>query len=142
MYRGIIYVPNSQELKNMILREMNNVPYAGHPGYQKTIAAAKSQYYCPGMKKEVVDFIAKCLKCQKVKAEHRHPIGLLQPLPIHEWKWEVVTIDFITKLPRTNKQHDSIMVVVDNLTKVALFIPVKLTHKATNIVDIYMREIS
>jgi hypothetical protein len=49
-------------------------------------------------------------------------------------------MDFITKLPRTNKQHDSIMVVVDKLTKVAHFIPVKLTHKETNVVDIYMRE--
>jgi hypothetical protein len=141
-FRGRIYVPNFQELKNMILGEMHNVPYVGHPGYQKTTAALKSQYYWPGMKKEVVDFIAKCLECQKVKAEHRHLAGLLQPLPIHEWKWEVVTMDFITKLPRTNKQHDSIMVVVDMLTKVAHFIPVKLTHRATNIVDVYMREIA
>ena len=94
------------------------------------------------MKKEVVDFIARCLECQKVKAEHRHPTGLLQPLPIPEWKWEVVTLDFITKLPRKNKQHDSIMVVVDKLTKAAHFILVKLTHKATNIVDVYMREIA
>jgi hypothetical protein len=50
-YRGKIYVPNSQELKIMILREMHNVPYVGHPGYQKTIATVKSQYYWPGMKK-------------------------------------------------------------------------------------------
>jgi hypothetical protein len=86
----------------------------------------KKQYYWPGMKKEVVDFIARCLECQKFKVEHRHPTGLLQPLPIPEWKWEVVTMDFITKLPRTTKQHDSIMVVVDKLTKVSHFIPVKL----------------
>jgi hypothetical protein len=52
-------------------------------------------------------------KCQKVKAEHRHPSGLLQSLPIPEKKWELITMDFITGLPRTNKQHDSIMVVVD-----------------------------
>jgi hypothetical protein len=121
---------------------MNNVPYAGHPGYQKIIAAVKSQYYWPGMKKEVADFIAKCLECQKVKVEHRYPIGLLQPLPIPERKWEVVTMDFITKLPRTNEQHHSIMVVVDKLTKAAHFIPVKLTHKATNIADVYMKEIA
>jgi hypothetical protein len=82
MYRGIIYVPNSQELKNMILRELHNVPYARHPGYHKTIIVVKSQYYWLGMKKEVVDFIAKCLECQKVKDEHRHPTCLLQPLPI------------------------------------------------------------
>ena len=88
------------------------------------------------MKKEVVDFISKCLECQKVKDEHRHPAGLVQPLPIPEWKWEVVIMDFITKFPRTNKQHDFIMVVVDKLTKAAHFIPVKLTHKAANIVDV------
>jgi hypothetical protein len=139
MYRGRIYVPNYQELKNMILREMHNVPYAGHPGYQKTIAVVKSQYYWLEMKKEVVDFITKCLECQKVKAEHRHPDGLLQPLPIPEWKWEVVTIYFITKLPITNKKHESIMVVVDKLTKVVHFVPVKLTQKETNIVDAYMK---
>jgi hypothetical protein len=141
MYRGRIYVPNSQQLKNLILREMHNVPYVGHPGYQKTISIVKSQYYWPGMKKEVFYFIAKCLECQKVKFEHRHLAGFLQPLPILEWKWGVVTMDFITKLPRTNKQHDSIMVVVDKLTKFVHFIPVKLTHKEVNIVDIYMREI-
>jgi hypothetical protein len=135
-YKGIIYVPNSHELKYLILREMHNVPYAGNPDYQKTIATVKSQYYWLGMKKEVVDFIAKCLECQKVKDEHRHPARLLQPLHIPEWKSEVVIMDFITKLPRKNKQHDSIMVVVDKLTKAAHFIPVKLTHKETNIADI------
>jgi hypothetical protein len=142
MYNGRTYVPNSQELKNMILREMHNVPYVGHLGYQKTIAAVKSQYYWPIMKKEVVDCIAKCLERQKVKAEHRHPTSLLHPLPIPEWKWEVVTMDFVTKLPRTNKQNDSIMVVVDKITKAAHFILVKLIHKEANIVDVYMREIA
>jgi hypothetical protein len=121
---------------------MHNVPYAGHPGYQKTIAVVKSQYYWPCMKKEVADFVAICLECQKVKAEHRHPASLLQPLPIPEWKWEVVTMDFIAKLPRTNKQHDYIMVVVGKLTKAAHFVLVKLTHKETNIFYVYMKEIT
>jgi hypothetical protein len=121
---------------------MHNVPYAGHPRYQKTIAAVKSQYYWLDMKKEVADFIARYLECQKVKAEHRHPASLLQPLPILEWKWEVITMDFITKLPITNKKHASIMVVVDILTKDAHFVPVKLTHKETNIADVYMKAIS
>ena len=91
------------------------------------------------MKKEVADFIARCLECQKVKVEHIHPTSLLHPLSIPDRKWEVVTMDFITKLPRKNKQHDSIMVVVDKLTKVAHFTLVKITHKATNIVDVYMK---
>jgi hypothetical protein len=76
-----------------------------------------------------------------VKTEHRYPARLLQPLPIPEWKWEVIAVDFITKLLETMRQHDSIMVVVDKLTKAVHFIPVKTTHKVANIVEIYMKEI-
>jgi hypothetical protein len=68
-----------------------------------------------------------------VKVEHRHPTGLLHPLPIPERKWEVVTIDFVTKFPKKERQHDSIMVVVDKLTKVSHFVPIKMTHTTTNI---------
>jgi uncharacterized protein YueI len=67
---------------------------------------------------------------------------LLQPLPILEWKWEVVKIDFITKFLRIMKQHDSIMVVVDKITKETHFILVKTSHKATNIAEIYMKEVA
>jgi predicted transcriptional regulator len=92
------------------------------------------------MEKEVVDFIARCIECQKVKAEHKHLDGLLQPLPILEWMWEVVIMDFISKFLRTAiKQHDSIMVVVDKLTKVAHFIPMKSAHKEE--IDRYIRDI-
>jgi hypothetical protein len=94
------------------------------------------------MKKDVVDYIARCMECQKVKAEHRHPTGLLHPLPISEKKWEVISMDFITGLPRTNKKHDSIMVVVDKLTKDTHFVPVKTMHTTTNIVEISMKEIA
>jgi hypothetical protein len=76
-----------------------------------------------------------------VKVEHRHPTGLLQPLSIPEKKWEVMTMDFITGLPRMNKKHDSIMVVVDKLTKASHFVPMKTTHTTTNIAEIFMKEI-
>jgi hypothetical protein len=82
------------------------------------------------------------MECQKVKAEHRHPAGLLQPLSIPKWKWEVVTMDFITGLPRTSKKHDSIMVVMDKLTKASHFIPLKTTHKESYVADIFMREVA
>jgi hypothetical protein len=142
LYKNIIFVPNVQCLKQMILQEMHNVPYAGHPGYQKTVAVVKIHYFWPGMKREIDEYIARCMECQKVKAEHRHPTGLLQPLPIPEWKWEVVTMDFITGLPRTTKLHDSIIVVVDKLTKAAHFIPLKTTHKAADVVNIFIREVA
>jgi hypothetical protein len=121
---------------------MHNVPYAGHPGYQKTVAVVNSHYFCPGMKREIDEYITRCMECQNVKAEHRHPTGLLQPLPIPEWKWLVVMMDFITGLPRTTKLHDLIMVVVDKITKAAHFIPLKTTHKAIDVVDIFMKEVA
>jgi hypothetical protein len=93
------------------------------------------------MKKDIAEYILGVMKCQQVKAEHQHPAGLLQPLPIPEWKWEVISMDFITGLPMTVKKHDSIMVVVDKLSKVAHFIPVKSTHKANDIANIFMKEI-
>jgi hypothetical protein len=94
------------------------------------------------MKKEVDDFISRCLEFQKVKAEHIHPASLLQPLSIPEWKWKVVKIEFIINLLRTTKKNDSIMVVVDKLAKDSHFILVNLTHKETKIAKIYRREIS
>jgi hypothetical protein len=81
------------------------------------------------------------MECRRVKVEHRHPPSLLHQLPIPEWKWGAIIIDFITKLSKITKQHDSIMVVVDKLTKDAHFILVKLTHKVANITEIYMKEI-
>jgi hypothetical protein len=113
----------------MILKEIHNVPYVGHPGYQKIVAIVNSHHFWPGMKKEIVEYIARCIECQKVKYEHRNPTRLLQPLPIPEWKWEVVTMDFIIGLPIIGKQHDSIMVVVEKLTKAVHFIPLKTTQK-------------
>jgi hypothetical protein len=115
----------------------------GTHNIKKKIVVVKRQYFCLVMKKDVVDYISRCLECNKVKDKHKHPIGLLQPFPIPNYKWEVVTIDFITiitKLPLTVKQHDSIMVVVDKITKVAHFILVKITHKQDKIIRIYMRK--
>ena len=93
--------------------EIHQAPYFGHPGYQKTISIARKQYFFPGIKKDMAEYISRCMKCQQVKVEHQHPAGLLQPLLVPEWKWEVISMDFIIGLPMIWRQHDSIMVVVD-----------------------------
>ena len=93
------------------------------------------------MKYEVAEYIARCLDCQQVKTKHQHPAGLLQPLPIPSWKWEIISLDFITGLPRNQNHNDSIMVVVDKLSKAAHFIPVKTTHKDANIAYIFLKQI-
>ena len=91
------------------------------------------------MKNEVAEFLARCIECQQVKVEHQYPAGLLQPLPIPNWKWEVISLDFVTGLPKNQKQNDSIMVVVDKLSQGAHFIPVKTTYTAVNIAEIFMK---
>ena len=55
----------------------------------------RKEYFWPNIKTEVVDYIARCLECQQVKTEHQHPAGLLQPLPIPSWKWEVISLDLL-----------------------------------------------
>jgi hypothetical protein len=93
------------------------------------------------MKKDIVEYLAKCLECQHVKVEHMHPEGMLYPLPILEWKWETISKDFITRLPKSNKQNDGIIVVVDKLRKVVHFIPIKSTCKVIDIANIFMKKI-
>jgi hypothetical protein len=129
-------------LKSLLLSKIHRVPYAGHLDYEKTIVTVKNKYNWPSMKNEVTNFIARCIECKKVKDEKKHPAGLIQPFSILERKWKVVTMDFITKCPRTTKKHDSIMVVVENLTKSSHFILVKLSYKVANIVERYMREVA
>jgi hypothetical protein len=63
MHKNRIYVPSSGELRNVVLKEMHDVPYVGHPGYQKTITVVRIQFFWPGMKKNVVDYIARCMEC-------------------------------------------------------------------------------
>ena len=89
----------------------------------------------------MVEYISRCMKCQQVKVEHQHLAGLLHPLPVPEWKWEVISMDFITGLQMTWRQHDSIMVVVDKLTKATHFISVKSMHKTDDIANIFMKDI-
>jgi hypothetical protein len=87
IHKNKIYAPSSRELRNSVLEETHDIPYVGHPSYQKKITEVRSQLFWPGMKNDVVHYIAQCMECQKVKHEHRHPTGLLQPLPIPEKKW-------------------------------------------------------
>ena len=93
------------------------------------------------MKRDVAAHVALCDICQRVKAEHQRPAGLLQPLQIPVWKWEEISMDFIMGLPRTQAGYESIWVIVDHLTKVAHFIPVKTTHSSARLAELYMSRI-
>jgi hypothetical protein len=89
----------------------------------------------------VAAHVAMCDVCQRVKAEHQRPVGLLYPLKIPEWKWEEIGMDFITGLPRTSKGYGSIWVIVDRATKVAHFIPVRTNYTGAKLTELYMTRI-
>nr|GEW28932.1 putative reverse transcriptase domain-containing protein [Tanacetum cinerariifolium] len=90
---------------------------------------------------DIATYVRKCLTCAKVKAEHQRPSGLLQQPKIPVWKWERITTDFITKLPRTQTGYDSIWVIVDRLTKSAHFILVNEKFKTKKLAQLYLKEI-
>ena len=94
------------------------------------------------MKADIVNFVARCLACQQVMAEHIHPTCLLQPHAIPELKWQVISMDFIVGLPLTARRHDSIFVVVDTLMKSAHFIPVRMTYQAPDIARVFIYDIA
>jgi hypothetical protein len=98
----------------------------------------KTRYWWYNMKRDIAEYVSLCDTCQRVKAEHERSARLLQPLKILEWKWEEIGMDFIVGLPRTQAGYDSIWVIVDRLTKVALFILVKMTYFGANLVVLYM----
>ena len=93
------------------------------------------------MKRHVGDFMRRCLTCQQVKDEHQKPARLLQLLEVAKWKWEHVTMDFVTHLPRTPQRHDAVWVIVDLLSKSAHFLAVWMTFALKRFCRLYIREI-
>ena len=144
---GILYfgsricVPAVDVLKNRILSEAHTSAYTVHPGANKMYQDLRGYYWWSGMKRDVTDFVAKCLTCQQVKIEHQKPAGKLQPLDIPLWKWEEISMDFVVGLPVTTGGYDSIWVVVDRLTKSAHFLPVKTGYSAGDYARLFLKEI-
>ena len=90
------------------------------------------------MKRHVGAFVRRCLTCQQVKAEHQKPVRLLQPLEVTEWKWEHVTMDFVTHLPQTLQGHDAVWVIVDRLMKSTYFLSVRMTFTLERFYRLYI----
>ncbi|GJX90402.1 putative reverse transcriptase domain-containing protein [Tanacetum coccineum] len=101
----------------------------------------KQLYWWPNMKVNIATYVSKCLTCSKVKAEHQKPFGLLVQPEILEWKWEKITMDFVTKLSKTTNSYDTIWVIVDRLTKSAHFLPMRETDPMEKLMKLYMKEV-
>ncbi|KAL0533473.1 hypothetical protein IC582_030313 [Cucumis melo] len=141
LFERRLCVPSDSAVKTELLSEAHSSPFSMHPGSTKMYQDLKRVYWWRNIKREVAEFVSKCLVCQQVKAPRQKPAGLLQPLSIPEWKWENVSMDFITGLPRTLRGFTVIWVVVDRLTKSAHFVPGKSTYTASKWAQLYMSEI-
>ena len=96
----------------------------------------KKRFWWYGMKREIAEYVARCDSCQRIKAEHQRPAGLLQSVQIPQWKWDEIGMDFIVGLPRTRAGYDSIWVVVDHLTKAVHFIAVKNSYNSVVLIEL------
>ena len=124
-----------------MLREAHGTQYTVHPGNNKMYQDLKRKFCWDNMKREIAQYISRCLTCQQVKAEYQKSAGLLQTLEVPEWKWEHITMDFITGLSRTQKSHDTIWVIVDRLTKSAHFLAMNIKDSLPKLAKLYIEKI-
>ncbi|GJS76974.1 putative reverse transcriptase domain-containing protein [Tanacetum coccineum] len=123
------------------MHESHKSKYSIHPGSEKMYQDMKKLYGWPNMKADIATYVSKCLTCAKVKAEHQRPSGLLVQPAIPEWKWDNITMDFITKLPRSSQGFDTIWVIVDRLTKSAHFLPIRENDPLDKLARLYLNRI-
>ncbi|GJV81701.1 putative reverse transcriptase domain-containing protein [Tanacetum coccineum] len=138
---GRSWLPCYGDLRTVIMHESHKSKYSIHPGSDKMYQDMKKLYWWPNMKADIATYVSKCLTCAKVKAEHQRPSGLLVQPKIPEWKWDNITMDFVTKLPKTSQGYDTIWVIVDRLTKSAIFTPMRETDPLDKLARMYLKEV-
>ncbi|GJZ19722.1 reverse transcriptase domain-containing protein [Tanacetum coccineum] len=136
-----IWVPLVGDVRMVILNEAHKSKYFVHHGANKMYYDLRDMYWWSGMKRDIAIYVSKCLTCAKVKAEHQRPSGLLQQPKTPEWKWDKITMDLITKLPRSRNGHDVIWVIVDRLTKSSHFLAIREDFNMEKLARLYIDEI-
>ncbi|GJR53709.1 putative reverse transcriptase domain, ribonuclease H-like domain, aspartic peptidase domain protein [Tanacetum coccineum] len=135
------WLPLFGNLRDLIMHESHKLKYSIHPSSDKMYQDLKKLYGWPNIKAIIAEYVGKCLTCSRIKAECQKPSGLLVQPEIPMWKWERITMDFITKLPKTSNGHDTTWVIVDCLTKSAHFIPTRETDSMETLTRFYIKEI-
>ena len=141
-YNGKIYVPQNTALRTAVISQFHDDVFAGHFGKSRTAELMRRLYDWPGAVRDIQHYCHDCVKCQKAKPSHHKPFGLLNPLPVPPEPWHTVTMDFITDLPLSttygSTTWDSILVVVDKLTKMAHYIPVRKTMSVADFIEVFI----
>nr|GEY65069.1 reverse transcriptase domain-containing protein [Tanacetum cinerariifolium] len=135
------WLPLFGNLRDLIMHETHKSKYSIHPGSDKMYQDLKKLYWWPNIKAIIAEYVGKCLTCFRVKENFQKPSGLLIQPKIPMWKWERITMDFVTKLPKTSNGHDTIWVIIDRLTKSAHFIPTREIDSMETLIRLYIKEI-
>ncbi|GJY89807.1 putative reverse transcriptase domain-containing protein [Tanacetum coccineum] len=138
---GRSWLPCYGDLRSVIMQKSHKSKYSIHPGSDKMYQDMKKLYWWPNMKADIATYVSKCLTCARVKVEHQRPSGLLVQPAIPEWKWDNITMDFITKLPKSSQGFDTIWVIADRLTKSAHFLPIRENDPLDKLARLYLNRI-
>ncbi|GJU67231.1 putative reverse transcriptase domain-containing protein [Tanacetum coccineum] len=136
-----VWLPRYGGLMDLVIFKWYTSKYSIHLRSDKMYQDLKRLYWCPNMKADIATYVSKCLTYAKVKAKHQKPSGLLQQPKIPVWKWERITMDFVSGLPRMLSWYDTIWVIVDRLTKSAHFLPIKKHDTMEKLMQLYLKEV-
>ena len=127
-----IVVPDNKEIRDQVVEELHSIPYSAHPGIQRTIGKVRKSFFWKGMSGHVREYVENCPVCQMEKSDHTLSKGKLQSTHIPESKWSEISIDFVTDLPVSSRNRDSILVIVDKATRMVHLAPCSKTINATD----------
>ena len=139
-FKGRVWVGSHEETQLQIIRALHASAAGGHSGFHATYNRVKRLFAWKGSKQQLKTFVQQCLVCQRAKTERSSPAGLLQPLPIPQRPWAVISLDFIEGLPKSGG-YNAILVVVDKFSKYAHFIPLTHPFTALDVAKVFMQEI-
>ena len=139
-YHGKIWIPNDEKLRTSLIRSNHDDPLAGHGGTEKNTELVSREYYWPGMRETIKRYIKNCDICQRSKVVRHVPYGMLQSNKVPDQPWKSIAMDFITDLSISD-ENDTILVVIDRLTKISHFIPCKKSLDARQFATLFLKEI-
>ncbi|KAE8694183.1 hypothetical protein F3Y22_tig00110788pilonHSYRG00591 [Hibiscus syriacus] len=139
-YKNRIYIGSTGDLRQKVIMALHDSPQGGHSGIQATYQRLKSFFFWPRMKIMTQEHIKQCDICQRTKVEHIPKPGLLQPIPVPNNAWEVITMDFIEGLPPSTK-YKCILVVIDKFIKYAHFLPLSHPYTVVEVAKVYLDQV-
>ena len=136
-FRGKVYVPQNSDLQRRIVSLCHDTKVARHPGCWKTLELVSKNYWWPQMSRYIGQYVSTCDLCLRTKPIRQAPVDELHPLQIPDLRWDMLSVDFVMELPLSSR-HNTVMTVVDSVSKQAHFIPMHMTVTAEGAARLFL----